>query len=279
MDRGELRGDGAGSEPGYRPLGGLRRHGPQPTDESRSGASPTPGDAPGCDGMKSGGWTAPPRGADGKLARRPFVGSRRKCGHSWEDPGMAHVLSGRAETPTQSRILTFVRDEGPLSRMDLAARLNVSRTTVAAEVGRLVELGLAEDGGPAASRGGRRSTLVDLDSGLALHRRRARCDLDADRDDRWPAGRDRPGVDTPRRHPTGSRDGPRRGHRARPQAAGRPRCRATGRDRRRRARAGRLPGRRAGLAADHARVGRLPRAGRARPGSWAAPCSSTTTST
>ncbi len=79
---------------------------------------------------------------------------------------MAHVLSGRAETPTQSRILTYVRDEGPLSRMDLASRLNVSRTTVAAEVGRLVELGLAEDGGPAASRGGRRSTLVDLDAGL-----------------------------------------------------------------------------------------------------------------
>ena len=32
---------------------------------------------------------------------------------------MAHVLSGRAETPTQSRILTFVRDGLPLSRMDL----------------------------------------------------------------------------------------------------------------------------------------------------------------
>ena len=79
---------------------------------------------------------------------------------------MAHVLSGRAETPTQSRILSYVRDEGPLSRMDLAGRLNVSRTTVAAEVGRLVELGLAVDGGPAASRGGRRSTLVDLDAGL-----------------------------------------------------------------------------------------------------------------
>jgi glucokinase-like ROK family protein len=79
---------------------------------------------------------------------------------------MAHVLSGRAETPTQSRILTYVRDEGPLSRIDLATRLNVSRTTVAAEVARLVELGLAEDGGPAASRGGRRSTLVDLDAGL-----------------------------------------------------------------------------------------------------------------
>lgn len=65
---------------------------------------------------------------------------------------MVHVLSGRAETGTQSRILSYVRDEGPLSRMDLATRLNVSRTTVAAEVGRLVELGLAEDGGPPASR-------------------------------------------------------------------------------------------------------------------------------
>jgi glucokinase-like ROK family protein len=79
---------------------------------------------------------------------------------------VAHILSGRAETPTQSKILRLVRDEGPLSRVDLAARLEVSRTTVAAEVGRLVDLGLATDAGPAASRGGRRSTLVDLDDGL-----------------------------------------------------------------------------------------------------------------
>jgi glucokinase-like ROK family protein len=79
---------------------------------------------------------------------------------------VAHVLSGRAETPTQSTILRLVRDEGPLSRVELAARLGVSRTTVAAEVGRLVELGLAVDAGPAASRGGRRSTLVDLDPRL-----------------------------------------------------------------------------------------------------------------
>jgi glucokinase-like ROK family protein len=79
---------------------------------------------------------------------------------------VAHVLSGRAETLTQSKILRLVRDEGPLSRVELAARLDVSRTTIAAEVGRLVELGLAEDAGPAASRGGRRSTIVDLDSRL-----------------------------------------------------------------------------------------------------------------
>lgn len=79
---------------------------------------------------------------------------------------VAHILSGRAETPTQSKILRLVRDEGPLSRVELASRLEVSRTTVAAEVGRLVDLGLAADGGPAASRGGRRSTLVDLDDRL-----------------------------------------------------------------------------------------------------------------
>jgi glucokinase-like ROK family protein len=79
---------------------------------------------------------------------------------------MAHTLSGRAETAYQSRILRHLRDDGPLSRVELASRLDVSRTTVAAEVGRLVELGLAADAGPAASRGGRRSTLVDLDSGL-----------------------------------------------------------------------------------------------------------------
>lgn len=80
--------------------------------------------------------------------------------------GVAHALSGRAETPTQSSILRHLRDDGPLSRVDLAARLAVSRTTVAAEVARLAELGLATDAGQAASRGGRRSTLVDLDDRL-----------------------------------------------------------------------------------------------------------------
>ena len=79
---------------------------------------------------------------------------------------MPPVLSGRAETRLQAVILRAVRDEGPLSRVELAARLDVSRTTVAAEVGRLVELGLAADAGPAQSRGGRRSTMVDLDDRL-----------------------------------------------------------------------------------------------------------------
>jgi glucokinase-like ROK family protein len=62
----------------------------------------------------------------------------------------------------QARILAQLRDEGPLSKAQLADQLQVSRTTVAAEVARLAELGLAQEAGPAASRGGRRSTLVDL---------------------------------------------------------------------------------------------------------------------
>lgn len=66
----------------------------------------------------------------------------------------------------QARILAQLRDEGPLSKAQLADRLQVSRTTVAAEVGRLTELGLAQEAGPAASRGGRRSTLVDLSSDI-----------------------------------------------------------------------------------------------------------------
>ncbi|WP_201931776.1 ROK family transcriptional regulator [Nocardioides donggukensis] len=75
---------------------------------------------------------------------------------------MLHSLAGRAESPMQARLLAQLRDDGPMSRVQLADRLNVSRTTIAAEVTRLAELGLAQEVGPAASRGGRRSTLVDL---------------------------------------------------------------------------------------------------------------------
>ncbi|GAA3747345.1 glucokinase-like ROK family protein [Spinactinospora alkalitolerans] len=79
---------------------------------------------------------------------------------------MAAMLASRAETRTQARILRLLRDEGPLSRAELADRLQVSRTTIAAEVGRLTELELAGDAGPATSRGGRRSTIVDFRADL-----------------------------------------------------------------------------------------------------------------
>ncbi|WP_217702524.1 ROK family transcriptional regulator [Nocardioides guangzhouensis] len=79
---------------------------------------------------------------------------------------MSTSLAGRAETPMQARLLAHLRDDGPLSRVQLADRMNVSRTTIAAEVNRLGELGLAHEVGPAASRGGRRSTMVDLAPGI-----------------------------------------------------------------------------------------------------------------
>ena len=75
---------------------------------------------------------------------------------------MLNSLAGRPENHLQARILTELRDVGPLSRAQLGEELAVSRTTVAAEVARLTELGLAKEGGRAASRGGRRSTMVDL---------------------------------------------------------------------------------------------------------------------
>lgn len=79
---------------------------------------------------------------------------------------MRHSLAGRAESPMQARLLALLRDDGPLSRVQLADRMKVSRTTIAAEVTRLAELGLTQEVGPAASRGGRRSTLVDLASDI-----------------------------------------------------------------------------------------------------------------
>ncbi len=75
---------------------------------------------------------------------------------------MRHSLAGRVESQLQARLLAELSDEGPLSKAQLADALQVSRTTVGAEVVRLGELGLAVEVGPAASRGGRRSTLVDL---------------------------------------------------------------------------------------------------------------------
>jgi DNA-binding Lrp family transcriptional regulator len=38
---------------------------------------------------------------------------------------------------TQAKVLKTLRDEGPLSRVELADRLGVSRTTMASEVARL----------------------------------------------------------------------------------------------------------------------------------------------
>jgi glucokinase-like ROK family protein len=60
------------------------------------------------------------------------------------------------------RLLRLLRDEGPVSRAELADRLEMTRPRLLAEVERLVATGLVTEAGMAASRGGRRSTLVEL---------------------------------------------------------------------------------------------------------------------
>ena len=60
------------------------------------------------------------------------------------------------------RVLRLLRDEGPLSRAELGGRLELTRPRLLAEVDRLVSMGLLAEAGMAASRGGRRSTLVEL---------------------------------------------------------------------------------------------------------------------
>jgi glucokinase-like ROK family protein len=60
------------------------------------------------------------------------------------------------------RILRLLRDEGPVSRAELGDRLGLTRPRLLPEVDRLAASGLIAEAGMAASRGGRRSTLVEL---------------------------------------------------------------------------------------------------------------------
>lgn len=62
-----------------------------------------------------------------------------------------------------SLMLDLLRDHGPLSRAELGDRLEASRSRTAGEVEALVAAGMVRAAGPAPSRGGRPSTLVELD--------------------------------------------------------------------------------------------------------------------
>jgi glucokinase-like ROK family protein len=68
--------------------------------------------------------------------------------------------------PLHLRLLRLLRDQGPTSRAHLANALDVPRPRLVAELQRLVAAGYVAEAGPAASRGGRRSTLVELDPRL-----------------------------------------------------------------------------------------------------------------
>jgi glucokinase-like ROK family protein len=72
----------------------------------------------------------------------------------------------RGTEPLHLRLLRLLRDQGAVSRAELASALAVPRPRLAAELQRLVAAGYVAEAGPAASRGGRRSTLVELDPRL-----------------------------------------------------------------------------------------------------------------
>ncbi len=62
----------------------------------------------------------------------------------------------------------MLRDRGPLSRVDLAEQAGVSRTTIAAEIAKLEQLGLVGSAGRGQSRGGRPSGQVELAAELGF---------------------------------------------------------------------------------------------------------------
>jgi glucokinase-like ROK family protein len=72
----------------------------------------------------------------------------------------------RGIEPLHLRLLRLLRDRGAVSRAELADALAVPRPRLVAELERLVAAGYVAEAGPAASRGGRRSTLVEVDPGL-----------------------------------------------------------------------------------------------------------------
>ncbi|WDZ84739.1 ROK family transcriptional regulator [Micromonospora cathayae] len=72
----------------------------------------------------------------------------------------------RTVDPLHLRLLRLLRDEGAVSRAELADRLQMPRPRLLAELERLVALGYVAEAGLAASRGGRRSTLVELNPRL-----------------------------------------------------------------------------------------------------------------
>jgi glucokinase-like ROK family protein len=69
-------------------------------------------------------------------------------------------------SPLPFRLLCMLRDRGPLSRAELADRSGDSRARVFGEISNLISSGLVREAGMAASRGGRRSTLVELSPDL-----------------------------------------------------------------------------------------------------------------
>lgn len=75
-------------------------------------------------------------------------------------------MTVRPENAHQARVLGLLRGGGPQSRAELGESIHLSRSKLALELDRLTEAGFVESGGLAASRGGRRSSVVQLATDL-----------------------------------------------------------------------------------------------------------------
>lgn len=75
-------------------------------------------------------------------------------------------MSNRPENRHQARALRLLGDDGPIGRSALGDAIDLSRGKLAVELDRLIEMGLVESPGLAASRGGRRSAMIGLASKL-----------------------------------------------------------------------------------------------------------------
>ncbi|HEX5598210.1 MAG TPA: ROK family transcriptional regulator [Micromonosporaceae bacterium] len=72
------------------------------------------------------------------------------------------MIVARPENRHQARLLRLLRDSGPRSRAELHDTIDLSRAKVTGEIDRLIERGLVDQAGLAASRGGRRSSLIRI---------------------------------------------------------------------------------------------------------------------
>ncbi|WP_092527510.1 ROK family protein [Actinopolyspora saharensis] len=72
----------------------------------------------------------------------------------------------RPENAQQAQLLRLLRGNGPHSRAELGEAVRLSRSKLANELDRLIEQGFVESGGFAASRGGRRSSIVRLSDSI-----------------------------------------------------------------------------------------------------------------
>ncbi len=75
---------------------------------------------------------------------------------------MARRLKGASSADTRSAILDLIRSSGQISRTQLAERSGLTESTISKVVRGLIDRGLVVEGGHAASTGGKRPVLLEL---------------------------------------------------------------------------------------------------------------------